>query len=239
MLRTCLLLFTIGLIALAIAAYVLTPPPAHVAAAIDTSRSEIRDCGGLRKSAEALAGIGDIREGSTLTLLAMPGGNGIEPLRLFDKPIPIASDKVMGRDDAGFARERTAFFDAFEKACLNAPDSKTSPILPLVRRSIEHLRSRGCGPKRTCYLTVQTDLEDDSPELGPVIARAAKKSAVEPPSALVGSIDNTGIHVEFSGTAETRLGRKTRRPRPETLELIWRRLFTHPESVRFQPFWGQ
>ncbi len=238
--KTLLFVFALGLIAAAIAAYLMTPPPAHVLAAVDTSLSERQDCAGLRKAAETLAGQDGIREGSTLTLLSMPGGMASEPVRLFDKALPVPSDKVMGRDDAAFASERSAFFDAFEKACAGAPKSKTSPILPLVRRGLEHLRSRGCGEKHPCYLVAQTDLEDETPALSPILARAAKKPGVTLPPNLAGSLNNAGVRIQFVGTAETNPRRnKRRQPAPEELQRIWLQLFTHQELVSFQPYVGQ
>jgi len=241
--RIIVIVFALCVVAVIIGHYALTPPSAHVVVAVDLSLSVKRNCAGLRNAAESVVSHKEIQEGSTLTLLAMGNSAGNpEPLRLFDKPAPIPSDAVFGRDDAAFEQERQDFFVGLQKACEATPNSRNSPILRLVSRGIAHLRSRGCARGGRCFFTLQTDLEDDQePRLAAIIQRAAKNPAIELPAELAGSIDNAGIQIVFCGTSEIRPRRnaKLRHAAPETLARIWKGLFINPDLVSFQPYCGQ
>jgi hypothetical protein len=220
----------------------LTPPPAHAALADDRSPSVRRNCAGLRQEAEKVAVASNgFAETSTVTLLAI-GRDRLnpEPERVFDKPFPVESDRVFDNDPGAFEKQRKDYFAAFQKSCETSPESFNSPVLRLVQAGIAHLRSRGCAAKRPCFLTVHSDLEDDSaPKLREAIARAARGLASKTPVELAASIDNAGIRVQFCGLSEIKPRRSARHAAPDTLANLWSGLFTHAELVSFQPYCGE
>lgn len=236
-----LTLFALCVAGAIIAHMTLTPPPAHSVVAVDISASIERDCVGLRKEGERLLSHSAIQPGSTVTLLAI-GRSGLdpEPTRLFDKALPIESDDVFGRDESAFARERQAFMGQLQKSCESAAATKSSPVLRLITQSLAHLRSRGCKAGGPCFLTVQTDMEEDvEPALRAAIQRAAKRPTIELPTDLAGSLDNAGIEVKFCGSSDARPRAKQSRAAPATLARLWKAMFTRPELVSFQPYCGQ
>jgi len=219
-------------------------PPAHIGLAIDASGSVKRNCAGVMKEAEAAIKKEGVQRGSTLTVLGIGESRANrEPTVLFDRAIPIEEDGVFGKEDGAYARERDGFLAAALKACEAERSSSDSPILALVQRSVEHLRSRGCGTRGGsdgCLLLVHSDLaEDVDPRLRRAITRAILKPAAEVPSELVGVIDNSRIAVAFVGTSEVATRRSEKRAGPDTLTRLWSKLFTHPELVSFKPFAGQ
>lgn len=218
--------------------------PAHLAVGDDASLSVERNCAGLRGETAALLKRAEIREGSTLTFLAM-SGNPADPepeLRLHE-PVPVAGDRVYGQAEQQrqYEAAMTALLDGVESACEQAEDARHTPLYQLVRQGLNHLRSGelGCGDDGRCFFLVKTDLlEDVHPELREWLEKAARGETPEAPAHLVRSLDNGGIEVAFCGTSELRAPTKKAPPAApvEARQRIWRELFTRPELVSFRPF---
>ena len=223
--------------------YATKPPLAHAAIGVDSSLSVERNCGGVRSVAKALLKKNGIREGSTLTFLAMgKSPSDPEPQPLFSQRIPIEGDSVYSRPEQERAYRETvdALLADVEGACAEIDDRRHTPLYRLVRQGLTQLRSgeETCPPEGRCFFVVKSDLiEDVHPALTDLLARAATDPTTPVPPEIAGSLDNSGIEVLFAGIAELRPVKNAARVAlPETRERIWRELFAHPELVAFQPF---
>lgn len=166
--------------------------PAQIVLGLDPSVSVRQNCAAIEQTAKAFLTQPGVGEGSSLTFLAMGrAAHDPEPRRVFEERIPFPSGEVFGNDPAAFEKKKEAFVKSVRTACDAISSTPDSPILRLVQRGIEHLR-QSCSPAGTCYMTVKTDLLEESGDalLTAVIARAAKDSSVTLPPELSGSIDN-------------------------------------------------
>lgn len=183
-----------------------------------------------------------IGAGSTVTVTVTGDATTAgEPKLVASVEVPSTRQVLEGRGAS--VQQKEKMLDDIKLACESMPQTKVSPILIAVKRGIEHLRSRGCGPESECTVYVQTDLE----ETGDPQLSTALKSASGNKQVLASPINNEGIKIVISGTAETAStnastnGRTHQLTRPRTLQRIehlqsvWKSLFSNPDRVTFEP----
>lgn len=238
------LLMLLILVAIIVAIFVHQEAPrAYAVVGPDTSLSVSMNCANIEQVISALMKRQGMREGSTIAFFKIGDGpNDPEPKRLLELIVPGESENFYNRDQArkGYEKKVKELTAAIRQSCEAIAPTKFSPILRMVTRSIEHLRTL-CPKDGPCYATFKTDLVDDvDAQLAPVIAKAAKDPSIALPPELSGSIDNAGIQVAFCGAAEVRARKagSATPPSPETLKRLWTGIFRHPELIFFEPFCG-
>jgi hypothetical protein len=204
----------------------------------DRSRSKLDACrseGGQVRRALALPGL---RKSSTLLVFATGDsstlGEPVEVARLTG----FKAKRAMESPASAESKERTLVRKLVEQ-CNALPQATITPIFLAIRRATEQLRAIGCNPG-ACHLFVQSDLREN---VEPAIQRAL--AARRPAATLPAPIDNAGIPVNICGPAETtggadvKEGRRGRRFRDaedaDRIMAVWRRLFTAPDLVTFEP----
>jgi hypothetical protein len=179
--------------------------------------------------------------GSTITVTVTGDATTAgEPKMVASIEVPTTRQVLEGRQASTQHKEK--LLDDIKTACESIPQAKVSPILIAVKRGIEHLRSRGCGPDSECTVYVQTDLEETGdPQLSAALKSVSNKQVLASP------INNEGIKIVISGTAETASisagsnGRTHQITRPrnlqriEHLQSVWKSLFSNPDRVMFEP----
>jgi len=141
---------------------------------------------------------------------------------------------------ASAERKERALIRKLVEQCNTLPQATITPIFLAIRRAIEQLRAMGCGAGVGCYLFVQSDLREN---VDPAIRRAL--AARRPAATLPAPIANAGIPVNICGPAETTGGADAREGRhagrfhdaedADRIVAVWRRLFTAPDLVTFEP----
>ncbi|HJQ69592.1 MAG TPA: hypothetical protein VKA70_11500 [Blastocatellia bacterium] len=180
--------------------------------------------------------------GSTVTVTVTGDATTAgEPKLVASVEVPSTRQVLEGRGAS--VQQKEKLLDDIKTACENMPQTKVSPILIAVKRGIEHLRSRGCGPESECSVYVQTDLE----ETGDPQLSAALKSTSGNKQALASPVNNEGIKIVITGIAETasisvgadrkvyQLTRPRNLQRIEYLQSVWKSLFSNPDRVTFEP----
>ena len=222
--------------------YATRPPTAHVLAGVDSSLSVKANCSGLAGALQSSLHRPGIREGSTLTLMAMgKAANDPEPNVVFRDKVPIPSDDAQGRKakERQYAEKRNTFLAELALACNQIAAAPYTPLYRLVLQGLADLKAAGaCPPQGRCLFLVKTDLiEDVDPLLTALLGQAAEDPTVPVPAELAASLDNTGVEIVFCGTSEIRPGKRTAKSASlDTRQRIWRELFVDRASVSFQPF---
>ena len=215
--------------------------PAHSVIIRDRSDSVLNGC----DCTQALSrrAFSDPRNGAGSTVTVTVTGDATtasEPKMIASTEVPTTRQVLEGREAS--VQQKKKMLDDIKIACESIPQTKVSPILIAVKRGIEHLRSRGCGPDSECTMYVQTDLEETGdPQLSAALKSVSNKQV------LASLINNEGIKIVISGTAETASisaganGRTQHLTRPRNLERIehlqsvWKSLFSNPDGVTFEP----
>ncbi|MFN9299313.1 MAG: type IV secretory system conjugative DNA transfer family protein [Acidobacteriota bacterium] len=193
----------------------------HMVTVIDVSDSFPRDCEveaelaqaamerpqGLRVATFSLMRTGDVQ-------------TSFEPQLILSKDVPAAPTQtpLSGAKKASLVRQQ--YLASVRAACAALPLTKQSPLVRAVRRALEHLRSRQCGPQSDCVMVVHSDLQDNQ-ELT-VSARQ------------IAHLDNTGIRVVLCGYAGGIQDRSSLSI--DAAMSAWKSLFAAP--VTFSPFCG-
>lgn len=225
-------------------AYRSTQPSAketasHAAIVRDRSDSTTSGC-------PAIGGLAGecLRSGQTgrfSTIIALATGDR----RSNDEPVEFArlsqvrwSSVRDGRSSAD--RRDAALIAELVSRCERSGTTDRSPIYLAIRRALEELRALGCREENRCILHVQSDLSENA-EPGLRKALLGDKDAFLP-----APIENRGIRVHVCGTAETSgptdgkgkvvSERRTRGARRADITPdVWRKVFTAPELVTFEP----
>lgn len=242
-----ILVILVPVVALGAVAYIYlnpAPHPAHAAIARDRSDSVQSTCKCSEYLVkEAMKAPGMIKDSTVTLIVSGDESTADEPVLIGTEKVPFSRKVIEGRQAAN--RQQDALASDLGQKCSAKPITKRSPLVLLVRRSVERLREAGCGrTTNQCLLYVQTDgVETTEPELAKLINGRTKE--VKPES--IPKIDNAGITVIFFGISETigereEKGHKKRFTRTRdtnTADLLrdaWRSVFTTPETVRFEPF---
>ncbi len=185
----------------------------------------------------------DLGKGSKVTVIATgDASSASEPVLVASFEVPVNGRVLEGRSAALDRREE--LLGDLKKKCETLPRTRSSPIYLAVKRGIEELRAQGCDADSKCVLHVQSDLEEN--------ANAQIKAALDgrsgASSALPAPINNDGITIVICGIAETvgvakgsdgvtrRLSGNRDPQRDDRVVEVWRKLFTTPGNVTFQPY---
>lgn len=221
------------------------PAPVQASAIVDdTSRSVGENCECLKAVAIRVLQQSSSIKTSTLSVIRTGDqSSALEPVLVVEYSVPATRQVIERSQTIETGRERL-FQDLMAK-CQQFKPTNRSPIFKAVARGVEHLRAKGCGPGSDCTLYVTSDLEELTEAR---IRQAMKNTTPLERTALPAPLDNTGIRLVFLGVARTtgtaastagpaqpltqeRSPEQTRR-----MEEVWRRLFTQPALVSFEPF---
>jgi hypothetical protein len=217
--------------------------PAHCALVWDRSESMAIGSESVAASARHALQSPYLGKGSRLTVIATgDASSASEPIVVASYDVPVNRRVLEGRGAALDRREE--LLDDLKKKCEAVPRTKSSPIYLAVKRAIEELKAEGCDSNSNCVARVQTDLEEN--------VNLQIKNALDGRTGAGGSlpapIDNEGIDVVISGIAETvgtskgsdgvvrRLTNDRDQQRSDRIIEVWRKLFTSPARVTFQPY---
>jgi hypothetical protein len=137
-------------------------------------------------------------------------------------------------------RREDALVEELVRRCEEQGNTDRSPIYLALRRGLEELVVLGCHEGTNCAVYLQSDMAENG-ESGLRKALLGIKDAVLP-----SPIDNRGIRVHVCGIAETSgpidgkgkvvSERKARgAKRADVTPNVWRRIFTAPNLVTFEP----
>ena len=212
----------------------------------DPSISHPEGCESLLGLAEQALRTEGVSSKSTLTILVIGNEDtAYEPWRLGTSAIPMTRTVLEGRT-ANMRRQQEVLLDISNK-CHAIHRTTISPIFLGVKQAIADLHAHGCSETSHCELLVDSDLEEN---VEPSIKKSLNSARGEA-SILPSPIDNDGIGVTFCGLAvtaarivgsgggETRKASGRNSAREDRLRETWLRLFTKPETVRFEPFCPQ
>jgi hypothetical protein len=216
--------------------------PTHSVIVRDRSDSVLSGCDCT--AALSRRAFSDPRSGAGSTVTVTVTGDATtagEPKMIAIVNVPITRQVLEGREAS--AQHKEKLLDDIKTACESIPQTKVSPILIAVKRAIEHLRSRGCGPESECTVYVQTDLEETGdPQLGAALNSTSRNKQV-----LASPMINEGVGIVITGTAETagistgtdgrvhQLNKPRNLQRIEHLQSVWKGLFSNPDRVTFEP----
>jgi hypothetical protein len=167
----------------------------HIAELIDNSNSLPDNPAVLLGLAERA--ISQAKSKSTLTLIQVGDvSTNNEPKLIGTYDIPYSKKSIEGKKS--IERQRAQFLSDLEQQLKKVTRTTTaSPIFLGLRRTVQQLRSRGCGNSDACSIFVRTDGEET--------AEGSIKTAITDSSASLEGlprIDNRGIAVLFCGLAE-------------------------------------
>lgn len=225
------------------------PQPATVVPIIcDRSDSMLGDpkCRAIEGIASRVLSTPHLGKGSRIVVYGTGSPDtAMEPVLIGSYDIPVSNRVMEGRDTAKVARR--ALLDTIVADCKEAATMTTSsPIFLAVKRAMEQLSAAGCGTKSVCRLYVRTDGEETvEPWL-----RESIRGGKTKPSATPVPLDNGNIAVTFCGLAETvgevktdkkghRVALKKSGSDVEVLQAAWRKVWTEPDAVVFEPFCPQ
>jgi hypothetical protein len=223
------------------------PPPQGVLLR-DRSDSILGSCGDLAAMAREMLASSQFEPGSSLALMVTgDDATAGEPVLLDSFELPVTRRVIEGRSKN--AQRQQELVDKLIARCEQSGQTKKSPIYLAIRRATEYLHAQGCQPGSSCWLYVQSDLEElaekrirDQINGAPVTFKKTS-DAPELPTA----IDNTGINVTICGLAETSgttgAGSRKRQTltsnhdaqRADRIRSVWGSLFTDPQRVKFSP----
>lgn len=212
----------------------------------DRSMSHEEGCESLLGLAEQALRTEGVSSSSILTVLVIGDeATANEPWQLGRYSIPRARKVLEGRT-ANLRRQQDVLHDIWNK-CQTVRRTTISPIFLGVKQAIADLRAQGCSGTSHCELFVDSNLEEN-------VETSIKKSLNNPSGGtrlLPPPINNDGIDVAFCGLAVTAghivdpSGKEIRKAPPrnsgrdDRLRQTWLRLFTRPETVRFEPYCPQ
>ncbi len=219
---------------------------AHSVEVWDRSESIATGCDCVVSAARRALQSPYLGRGATLTVIGTgDASSASEPIVVARYEVPVNRRALEGRTAAVDRREE--LLDDLKKKCENVGRTKASPIYLALKRAADELRAAGCDDNSNCFVLVQTDLEEN---INLQIKRALD-GGTSVNQALPAPINNDGIAVVISGIAETvgvtkasdgvtrRLTSNRDQQRPDRLVEVWRKLFTSPNRVTFQPYCPQ
>lgn len=167
-----------------------------------------------------------------------------------NEPVPVAeytapAERAMVEKQEKIAAAKAELLQDLKQKCEGMKRTNRSPIFQGIRRGVEHLKAKGCGPGSDCRLWVITDGEElVEPGLRQALHGTGDLDRITLPT----PINNEGVHVVFVGVAQTtgrgvneagksRQYTRDRSPQAASrLEAVWRQVFTEPQRVSFEPF---
>jgi hypothetical protein len=217
--------------------------PAHGVELWDRSESMATGCDCVVAAARRGLQSPYFGRGSTLTFTATgDASSASEPIMIATYEAPVNRRALEGRSAVLDRREE--LLDDLRKKCENVGRTKTSPIYLAIKRAVEQLRAAGCDGNSNCFVFALTDLEEN--------ANLQIKRALDGGSSLNQAspalINNDGIDIVISGIAETvgvakgsdgvtrHLTNNRDQQRADRIVEVWRKLFTSPDRVTFQPY---
>jgi len=218
--------------------------PSHQAYLADSSASTGTDCACLESLVSQELADARLMPSSTVSILQTGDESSA------NEPVPVAeytapAERAMVEKQEKIAATKAELLQDLKQKCEGMKRTNRSPIFQAIRRSVEHLKAKGCGPGSDCRLRVITDGEElVEPGLRKALHRTGDLDSISLPA----PIHNEGIQVVFIGVAQT-TGRRvkkvgesqqyTRDRSPQAasrLEAVWRQVFTEPQRVSFEPF---
>lgn len=223
-----------------------TAPVQESALVTDGSRSAGGNCDCLKTVAMRALRQHNIAKDFTFSVIRTGDqSSALEPVLVAEYPV-VAARQMLERSQT-IETNREHLLQDLMTRCQQWKPTDRSPIFKAVVRGIEHLRAKGCGSSSDCILYVTSDLEELTEER---IRQAMKSTRPLAQTALPAPLDNAGIRIVFLGVANTigRVASTSLQPQQLTparpseqmrrVEEVWRRLFTQPALVSFEPFCG-
>ena len=163
---------------------------------------------------------------------------GFEPVRVGTVEFEPGTRLVEGvaADD----EKRQQFLDGVRKLCPQIPSRKESPIFRAVSAAVKTMPPELCQREATtCSVVVRTDgIEEEDARVMAAFrpAREARGAATTNAFAPAPRIANDGVNVRFCSLAARKIGRHASKlPSLDAVESAFRREFSTPDRVRFEP----
>ena len=174
-----------------------------------------------------------------LTLFATGGHiSGFELIRVGTVEFEPGTRLVEGvtADD----ERRQQFLEGVRKLCPQIPNRKESPIFRAVSAAVKTMPADLCRREgTTCEVVVRTDgIEEEDARLMAALrpVRKPRNAAATATPAPAPRITNDGVDVRFCSLAARQIGRNASNlPTLDAVESAFRREFTAPDRVRFEP----
>lgn len=136
--------------------------------------------------------------------------------------------------------KRQQFLDGVRKLCPQIPSRKESPIFRAVSAAVKTMPPELCQREATtCNVVVRTDgIEEEDARVMTAFrpARKARGAAITDAPAPAPRIANEGVGVRFCSLAARQIGRHASKlPSLDAVESAFRREFSAPDRVRFEP----
>ena len=134
---------------------------------------------------------------------------------------------------------RQTFFSDVKKLCAQLPNRKESPIFRAVSAAVKTMPAEVCQrEKTTCEVVVRTDgIEEEDARVMSALhpTKRSHKSQGEQ-TEFEPRIANHGVAVRFCALVARQIGKNAAKlPTLDAVERAFRREFTSPEHVRFEP----
>lgn len=164
--------------------------------------------------------------------------SGFEPTRIGTVEFEPGTRLVEGvtADD----EKRQQFLENVRKLCPQITNRKESPIFRAVGAAVKTMSPDLCQREgTTCEVVVRTDgIEEEDARVMAALrpARKAHNAAAAATPAPAPRIANDGVGVRFCSLAARQIGRNASKlPNLDAVESAFRREFTAPDRVRFEP----
>jgi len=161
---------------------------------------------------------------------------GFEPVRIGTVDFEAGTRLVegVGADD----EKRQEFLDGIRRLCPQIPNRTESPIFRAVSAAVKTMPVELCRREATsCDVVVRTDgIEEEDARVMAAFHPAGKARGAAATDAPPPRISNDGVGVRFCSLAARQIGRNAAKlPNLDAVESAFRREFTAPDRVRFEP----
>lgn len=218
------------------------PPPAQAVILRDRSDSNLSGCDNTAAMGQELILSLPFGKGSAIALMATGDDSTAgEPVLLDVLEVPTTQRVMEGRST--ITQRQQALVEKIKARCVEAGQTKQSPIYMAIRRAVEYERAHGCDGLNKCTVYVQSDLEELSEKnIKEVLnghAPSSRKMLLPTP------IDNRGIDITICGLSETAGRTEVDKPKTRTLtprhdaervdriRSTWEQLFSERQRVIF------
>ena len=162
--------------------------------------------------------------------------SGFEPIRIGTVEFEPGTRLVEGvtADD----EKREQFLEGVRKLCPQITNRKESPIFRAVSAAVKTMPPELCQREgTTCDVVVRTDgIEEEDARVMAALRPARKARTAAATAATAPRITNDGVAVRFCSLAARQIGRNASKlPTLDAVESAFRREFTAPDRVRFEP----